>query len=142
MAFLVFQDIEVILRSYRLLQIIDNDIFVVDTAASMAEAKIRDALYQFYDVNLILGATGAARAQNVLTWARHLAVYYLYERVPDEQVPERVVFHYKEVCDLLMEIAKGKISIDLPRLAIDTDGDGIPDPKTRFRWGSVKKRSH
>lgn len=140
--FLQKLDIDVLLRTYRLNQITDANDVLIDTAASMAEAKIRDALYQYYDVTAIFGTTANARPQNVLTWARHLTIYYLYERVPDEQVPERVVFHYKEVTDLLSDIAKGKIAVDLPRLAVDTDGDGVVETKTKFRWGSVKKRSH
>jgi len=140
--FLQKSDIEVLLRTYRLNQITDANDVLIETAASMSEAKIRDALLPYYDVNAIFSKTGSSRPQNVLTWARHLTLYYLYERVPDEQVPERVVYHYKEVCELLMEIAKGKISVDLPRLLADTNGDGVPDAKTKFRWGSVTKRSH
>ncbi|TAE20564.1 MAG: DUF1320 domain-containing protein [Candidatus Kapaibacterium sp.] len=142
MAFLIKSDIEILLRTYRLNQITDENDVLIETAASMAEAKIIDALYQYYDVTAIFGKTGIDRPQNVLTWSRHLTIYYLYERVPDEQVPERVVFHYKEVCEVLTDIAKGKISVDLPRLETDSDGDGKPDPKTRFKWGSVPKRSH
>lgn len=139
--FLTKSDIDILLRTYRLNQITDENDLLIDTAASMAESKIRDALYQYYDVAAILGTTANNRPQNVLTWARHLTIYYLYERVPDEQVPERVVFHYKETCDLLLEIAKGKISVDLPRLQTDTNGDGVPEIKTKFRWGSEKKRT-
>ena len=140
--FLQKTDIEVLLKTQRLNMITDSNDALVLTAASMAEAKIRDALFQFYDVDAIFSTTESARPQNVLIWARQLTIYFLYDRIDDEQVPERVIFHYKEICEILSDIAKGKISVDLPRLKVDINNDGIPDKKTKFKGGSVPKRTH
>ena len=67
----------------------------------------------------------------------NLAVYFFYERIPDEQVPARVVKNYDDTRSDLDKIARGKLSVTLTHL---TDDDGKKE--TVFHWGSNPKRSH
>lgn len=121
----------------RINQIIEDTDAILDDAEDTAIAVVKDALKARYDVDTIFAAVGAARAKNVMLWVKRLAIYYIYDRIPDDLVPERVVKNYNETMDHLEAISDGKRSVDLPIL-IDEDGN----KSTKLRWGSQDARSH
>lgn len=137
MAFITKEDLKTNIRAYRLDQIIDDDDTIIEQASEEAEAIVTDHLHQYYDTRKIFNASGSDRLSNVLGWVKHIALYKIYERVPDELVPERVVKHYDETLTYLGKIAEGRVPVKLPRII--TAG-GIK--KTKFKWGSVPRRSH
>jgi hypothetical protein len=139
MIFILTTDLTSSIRAYRLKQILDSDDSILDVAESEAIATVKDALYAHFDIDQIFASTGTQRPMQVVSWIKHLLLYKIYERVPDEAVPDRVVKHYDEAMDMLDKIAGGLRSINLPR-KIEEDISG--GPKTKFRWGSVKKRSN
>ncbi len=125
------------LRTYKLDQIIDEDDTVLDDAEEDAIAEVKDYLFQNYNTELIFSQTGSQRSKNVLRWVKNVVIYYIYERVPDELVPERVIKDYDDTIEKLEKISAGDIAADLPRRQTEEG-----KPKTQFRWGSQPARSH
>lgn len=125
------------IQDNRLSMIIEADTDLLDDAESTAIAVVSDALYPYYNIATILATTGADRPKQVVRWVLNLTIYYLYERIPDKLVPERVVKNYDETLNMLTRISDGQESVNLPRL---TTEEGID--ATKFRHGSSAPREH
>lgn len=125
------------IRGTRLDQILKDDDSLLDNAEDAAIQVVKDALHSRYDIDTIFSKTGANRDQQVLRWISTIVLYYVYERINDKVVPQRVIDNYDETMEFLKELEKGKRSTQLPRI---TKEDG--KPKSIFRWGSNTKRSH
>jgi hypothetical protein len=135
------------IKSNRLDQILDDeDVNIIadellDDAEEEAVQEVKDALHGKYDVVKIFNKTGSARPKNVLRWVKVLTISMIYERIPDELIPEQVLKNAEEVRKILAAIADGKRSVDLP-LMEQVNDDGTTGPVTKFRWGSNSSRSH
>jgi hypothetical protein len=134
------------MRTYRLDQILEaaeeDEEVILDTAENEAISLVKDTLATRYDVSSIFGAVGNARHLTVLRWVKVLVIYIIYERIPDEQVPARVVKNYDDVLKWMEAVESGEKNIDgLPPLTTG-DGNGGTQPVTRRRWGSVPRRSN
>lgn len=130
-------DYKAMVRDNHLAQLIDTDEVIIDTVEATAVQNVRDALHQWYDVDAIFATEEAERPAQVVRWCVILAVYYLYERIPDKLVPERIVKNYDRCLEMLNDISDGKLSVELP-LKETEDGENI----TKFRWGGIAPRSH
>jgi hypothetical protein len=135
--FITESDYTARIQDTRLQQIIQADESLLDDAESAAISIIRDALHTRYDVDAIFATVGDARPKQVVRWVLTLALYFLYERVPDQVVPKRVIKNYDDTLAYLLEIEDAKKSVDLPRAVDDED-----QPKSKFRWGSETKLEH
>lgn len=124
------------IKDYRLQQIIDNDTTKLDFATDIAVSTVKDYLNDLYRTDIIFSKTGAQRDSNVVRWTLMLAIYYLYDRIEDNLVPERIIKNHDDTIAHLKLIALGKINANLPK---KTAPDG--KPKTRFRWGSNRQNS-
>lgn len=145
MAYLDKSDYKYMIRTYRLDQILDaqdeDEDAILDAAEEDALGMVQKYLGNKYDMVLEFGKTGAARNKVIVRWAKVLVLYYIYERIPDEMVPERVVKNYDEVMKQLEKIEDGDAGI--PGLPVITHEDkGQTQPVTRRRWGSLEKRTH
>lgn len=136
--FLETDDLKVKIRDARLQQLIDNDSTILEDASESAEATVRDYLSARYDMDEVLALTGNDRPKNVIRWVANIAIYYLYERIPDNMMPKRVENNYNETMDWLDEVSAGKKNVVLPPLPTSEDDE---TPKTRFKWGSQDKRT-
>lgn len=136
-AFITSADYRAKITDSRLNMIIQNDTTILDDAEEMALAIIKDHLYSRYDVDVIFAKTGTNRDYNVLRWCINITLYYIYERVPDKLVPDRIENQYIRTMDLLNEISDGKKAVNLEHLT-DSDDNNI----TKFRWGSNTPRQH
>jgi hypothetical protein len=132
---LVKTDFNTALRSSALTQIIGNDDTVWQQAAIQAEGTLRDCLHVRYDVDTIFASL--ADYQHVKRWLIVIALYYMWERVPDAKVPPRVVKNYDDVMAMCLRFQNGKATPDLPPVT-DDDGNLI----STLRMGSETKRSH
>lgn len=131
-------DLTSYIRSYRLDQIVDNDDTIVDSAIAEAEGIMINFLTgPGYDTQQILNATGTSRDQQLVGWMKYIVIYKIYERVPDSQVPDRVVKNWDDTLTDLRKVSDGRMSMNLPRKSLP---DGTK--KTKFQWGSQPKRSH
>lgn len=134
------------MRVYKLDQILDeediDDDLILDTAEEDALAMIEKHLADKYDMSIVFSQSGANRNKVILRWAKLLVIYYIYERVPDEMVPERVVKNYDEVMEQLRRVEDGKASVSGLPPKTETDEHGVNQPVTRRRWGSVSPRTN
>lgn len=135
--FITRDDYLTYIEDKRLIQLTNNDSTKLDSAEETAISVVKDSLHTRFDVDVIFATTGTARPQQVVRWVIVLALYYIYERVADAALPERIINNYNDVLDKLKDIEDGKPSIFLPRYLKD-DGN----PKTKFRWGSQPPRTH
>jgi phage gp36-like protein len=134
------------IRTNRLEQILEetdeDEDAILDAAEAEALAVIRMYLVK-YDLNTEFGKTGNARSKIVLRWAKVLVIYYIYERVPDEMCPERVVKNYEKALEQLEAVLEGDAQVPGLNQVQEADpGTGDSVPVTRRRWGSIPKRTN
>jgi hypothetical protein len=136
------------IRRARLDQILEaadeDEDLMLDSAETAAVGMMRKFLDTKYNMAVELAKAGAARNQVLLRFAQVLVIYYIYERVPDEMVPERVVKNYDDVMKMLEKIEDGDSSIPglTPVTITDPNDTTATTPVTRRRWGSLTKRSN
>lgn len=143
MSYLLQEDLKSLIKQNRLADLLDD----VDTpeeifaeAAEEAQGIVADHLDR-YDMDAEYAKEGNARNRSVLYYCKNLCLYILYNRIPDDDVPERVIKNHDDTIDTLREISKGKMNINLP--TGDTDGDGDDDlNKTKFRYGGNAPRKY
>jgi hypothetical protein len=136
MAFLTPGDYEVPIRTNRLTQIIDSTPIILDEAEGTALQIVRDALHSRYDVDAIFATTGTDRPAQVVRWMVTLVLYFLYERIPDNIMPERIKNNYEITLEYLKDLEDGKRDSELPRKTVDDK------PKTKFIYGGNTPRTH
>lgn len=138
MSFIIEDDYHLYIHSESLTQLKDGlTAAQLDEAEETAIVTVKDALHSRFDVDAIFASQAADRPKQVVRWCVLTSLYYLYHRVADIIIPESVKDDYDEVLAILKDLSNGKRSVDLPRLNT-TAGT----PKTKFRWGSVDKRTH
>lgn len=120
-------------------QITGSDDELLDSAELQAMAIIQDAFSSTYDLDIEFAKTAGDRHMNLIRWMLNLTVYFIYERVPDSQVPERVVKNYDDTIAEIKAIEAGKRNTTLTKIVSDIVDGKV---KTVFRWGSNTKRSH
>jgi len=103
-----------------------------------------------YDINSEFDKSGADRNYLILGWGVNIAVYILYQRIADEQVPDKVIKNYDDTINDLQALSKGNLPVNLPPVTDSTgsgpatSGDGsITLQNTGLRrMGSRTPRSH
>lgn len=141
--FIVYDDYKSFITVDRLEQLIKNDKSILTDAELYAASTIEDALFERYEIGQELAKVGANRNRTLKMWAIYLALYIIYQRLPESMIPKSVIKNHDDTIDNLEMVTAGKKSINIAvKLGPDLDGDGIPDPETVRRWGSSKKRTH
>lgn len=135
MDFLTTADMAAKLRTNRLNQITDNDPTILTSAESKAIAMVIDSTNQWYDINSELSKTGTDRNHTLVRLLTDITTYFIYDRIPDTQVPDRVIKNYDDAREDLKRIEDRKRPIALKKLEIDSV------PKTKFRYGGEPRRS-
>lgn len=138
MVFLTKDDFKTKLSADIIAQITDSDDTVLDDAELQAMSIIQEALSATYDLDAEFAKTAGERHKNLMRWMLNLLVYFIYELVPDTQVPERVVKNYDDTIAKIERLEAGKGNTTLPKIVDAETGE----TNTVFRWGSNKKRSH
>lgn len=118
------------------------------TASKMAEDTISTLAGVLYNIGNELEKAGAQRNHLILLWALNLATYQVYQRIDDEEVPEKVIKNYDDTMEDLIKVSKGQYPLNLPARVDEpaggTGGDEgvITDGSGLRRMGSQAKRSH
>lgn len=113
-----------------------------------AEDTISTLAGVLYDVAPEFQKAGADRNGLILTWAINIATYEMYQRIDDEQVPEKVIKNYDDTMEDLVKVSKGQFPLNLPSKPADppAGGEGHQAAQTEGaglrRMGSQKKRTH
>ncbi|MBV5337438.1 MAG: DUF1320 family protein [Deltaproteobacteria bacterium] len=136
--FLVKTDYSAKIDSLLLEQITGGSDTILDLTEADAACEITDKLGARYKVDDELAKTGDGRNRTLVRWMLNLSVYYLYGRVADMDIPERVVKDYDDTLAELEKIAMGKLSCGIERITDSTTGAVI----TKLRMGSNAQRSH
>lgn len=136
--FLEITDFETKLSTDIRNQITDSNDAILEDAELHAMAVIEDAFYNKYDLDAEFAKLEDERHKNLLRWMLNLTLYFIYERIPDEQVPERVVKNYDDTVKEIEKIEQGKRNTSLTKL-IREDNDR---KETNIRWGGNTKRTH
>ena len=116
MKFLTIEDFKHKISTNVLNQITDLDTDVLDDAESSSLGLIKDSLSKQYDFVFELAQTGTARHTNLLRWTLNLTLYFAYERIPDNNVPERIVKNYDDTVADINLIERGKKQTTLKEL--------------------------
>lgn len=124
---------------------------ILSAADKIASDTIRSKVGVLYNVTDELQKTSDDRNGYLISLGISIGLYEIYQRSDDEEIPEKVLFNYKEALNALDKIANGKDSIALPPIVNETPdnpnapGDGenaIPGGVGLRRIGSAPKRSH
>lgn len=105
---------------------------IIDEALQYAEATLRLYL-RAYDMAEIFNKTDGDRNRVLVKWGAALALYELMQRIPDDEIPAKVIKNYNDTMETLEQVARGKIVLSLPLR--DT-------PSSPFRMGYAKKRGN
>lgn len=117
--------------------ILDGSLTALPLAENDARAYITDLLADRYDLTAEFAKTETDRNNSLIMWMRSITLYKLYARIPDEEVPERVIKDYDDTRRDLELIAKGNLGCSLKRI-VDSDGEKI----SRFRMSNNTPRTH
>lgn len=108
----------------------------IDEAEKLAISEL-DPLRGKFDVEAELDHTDTDRNATLVRIMVHITAYYLYNTVPDDEIPERIVDNWKKELAVIEKIASGKMNSTIQTITSDT-GKGV----TMFRWGSNRTRTH
>lgn len=88
--------------------------------------------------------TGTNRNYQILNWGIDIALYLLYQKIADYEVPDKVIKNYDDTIGDLQKLSLGKIRVNLPANTGDgSQGNGLGDQGVGLRRiGSAPKRSH
>ena len=90
-----------------------------------------------YDIDGELAKTTTSRNREMLRMVVNITAYYLYNTVPDDDIPQRIVDNFNMELRNIDAIAKGRFAT-FDTLEDETTGE----TKTNFRSGSDDLRSH
>lgn len=107
-----------------------------DKAEALAVSEL-DPLRGKFNIDTELAKAGTIRNKTLVRMMVHITAYYLYNTVPDDEIPQRIIDNWKKELAAIEKIAAGKLNTTLDTLTSETG-----QPVTVFRWGSNPKRSH
>lgn len=114
----------------------DNASKLVD-CENAAFGHIYDKLSQRFRISQEIERQGRNRNPSLVRWMVILAVYYLYQSGPDDEIPEHVRQNYEDVLKEIEKVGSGRHNTTLTPVLTDTG-----KPKTVFAWASRPRRSH
>tara|TARA_R110002020_G_scaffold3468_3_gene15426 strand:- start:5457 stop:5876 length:420 start_codon:yes stop_codon:yes gene_type:complete len=134
MAFLFKADLVRYIDEVQINQLTDSNDTIVSEAIADAEERINEMIGQRVDTATEFAKVGAARQRSLLKHAINLSIFYLFERLYTDVLPEGRV-NGKEMAEAWLEdIAKGNILVNLTKVD-ETKQKGWP-----IRWGSQTKK--
>jgi hypothetical protein len=121
----------------KLALLIQSDSSILEDSDRIATDTIKGYLGAIYDLSAEFAKKGTARNYLIVNWAVNIALYIIYQRRPDADVPQKVIKNHDDTISELADISKGKASVNITRL---TSSEGTVIAKRRI--GSAKPRSH
>lgn len=125
---------------------------ILAAVSKIAEDTIGTLAGVIYDIAPEFAKAGVLRNHLIMVWALNIATYNIYQRIDDEEVPEKVIKNYDDTMEDLIKVSQGKFPLNLPAKPeppadpgaggggggedVATDGNGLR------RIGSAEKRSH
>ena len=108
----------------------DNESKLTD-AERMAYGYIYEKLSASFNLDVEIQKRDGNRNPALVRWMTVLAIYYIYQSVPDEEIPERVRQNYEDAIAEIQRVASGK---DNSTLSPITDQSGEVRVRSRFYY--------
>lgn len=134
MAFLDKNDLLNYIDLSTLDQLTDGTDLYITEAIKDAEARITERISQRIDTAAEYIKTGANRDRSLLKHAISITIFYLFERLYTDVLPEGRVTSYETAEKYLEDINEGKITVALTKKD-EANQKGWP-----VRWGSEPKK--
>jgi hypothetical protein len=122
---------------------------ILQTVSKIAEDTLEAKCGVLYDIMPEFAKQGLQRNYMIFSLALDIAVYELYQRIDDEQIPEKAIKNYNDAFVKLDKISNGKSPLKLPPKPIDPEDGGSSgeeggelDGNGLRRFGSKPKRTH
>lgn len=121
---------------------------ILQMSSKIAEDTIATAAGVLYNVTDEFAKTGANRNFYLLNLAIDIALYNIYQRSDDEQIPEKIIKNRDDALDDLQKISIGKHALNLPQKTNDATTSSSNDETIAVggtglrRIGSQPKRTH
>jgi phage gp36-like protein len=138
--FITKDDMQSLVKRYKLDQILEDDDSILDEAEKEAIAEVESYLFQTYDTTAEFAKVDDNRNTYLLTLCKRVTLWYVYQRIEDELIPERVEENYAATIATLETVQSGDRALKLDRLTETVGEETVP--KTKFRWGGNKRRTH
>ena len=136
MAFIDKTDLNRYLEDNTTDQITDSDDALVTEVISDAEDRIREKISPRYDLDTEFAKTGANRNRSLMKHCINLSIYYLFQRLYLNVIPEGRGIAYEEAEKWLDDVYMGKLNVALATNDEDAQ-QGWP-----LRWGSDTKKGN
>jgi hypothetical protein len=110
----------------------DENLIEAEQLAISHLSPLRDK----YDIDGELAKTTTSRNRELLRMVVNITAYYLYNTVPDDDIPQRIIDNFNMELKNIDAIVKGRYC------TLNTLEDSAGETKTNFRSGSDDLRSH
>lgn len=134
MAFLVKSDLLRYIDESTIDQLTDGTDAYVDEAILDAEERITERIGQRVDTAAEFIKTGTARHRSLMKHCINLSIYFLFERLYTDVLPEGRVQGMEMAEQWLTDISEGNIIVNLEKVD-EANEKGWP-----IRWGSDEKK--
>lgn len=134
MAFIIKADLFTYIDESTIDQLTDGTDAYVDECVLDAEARIREKISPRYDMDVDLAKVGAARDRSLLKHCINMTIFYLFQRLYTDVLPEGRVEAMQYAEQWLDDVYKGKINVNL------TPNDDPNEQGWPLRWGSDTKK--
>ncbi len=122
---------------------------IISATSSEAESTVATFIGVLYDIAGELAKEGADRNGYILSLAKSIGLYFIYQRADNETIPEKVIKDYDDAMKALEKISTGSKVVALPPKVVvtgegedsTTDNAGTEGTGLR-RMGSATKKTH
>ena len=122
---------------------------IIEATSNEAQSTIATFIGVLYDIAGELAKEGTDRNGYVLSLAKSIGLYFIYQRADNDSIPEKVIKDYDDAMKALEKISTGSKVVDLPPKVVDaggetgstTDNAGTEGNGLR-RMGSAAKKTH
>jgi len=136
MAFLVKSDLLTYIDESTIDQLTDNNNGYVNEAIADAEERITEKISPRYDMATEFAKTGANRQRSLLKHCINLSIFYLFQRLYTDVLPEGRTEAREDAEKWLDDVYNGNLSVTLATND-EANEQGYP-----IRWGSEKKKGN
>lgn len=137
MQFLTENDFKGIIGANTLTQLRGVSDADLNIAESLAISEL-DPLRAKFDISTELAKSDAGRNPVMVRLMVHITAYYLYNKVEDDDIPERITENYKAQVRDIEKFANGSKSCTLTPLIDET----TQAPKSNYRFGGDTPRNN
>lgn len=119
-------------------KIIRNDNSRLSDSERMAYGYIYEKLSGMYNLDIEIQKKGDSRNPALVRWMSVLAIYYIYQSIPDDEIPERVRINYEDVVEEIQRVASGKDSSTLSPVRTES---GQPRTRSKFYYSRRREQN-